>query len=172
MGNNLRLTDEGHAVIIPGMAYLYKTSTLSSKNGKRYHSKKWYGKWKSASGRWIVKALSERKRTAHSMLMALCNEDELKIAGVGRREPLRKLLGRFRDSVATYATPNYTGTLHRRVESILDHIEATSPDSIEPARVEMAVADLGESLRTRNHYQAAIKQFCRWLVEDAKRSLQ
>ncbi len=51
-------------------------------------------------------------------------------------------------------------------------MSATYADNIEPSKVRLAVTELADSLRTRNHYTAAIKQFCRWLVDNghAKRN--
>lgn len=171
MNTHYSLTDESHAVIIPGMAYLFRSKTTNSKRGTRYKSRRWYGRWKNASGKWVSRALSESKLTARKMLMKFCTDDELESIQK-KPESLTSLLERFRQGIASSSTPAYARLIHYRAKEVIDHIEARVADHIEPARVQVAVAALADSLRTRNHYAAAIKQFCRWLVDNghAKRN--
>lgn len=167
----IELTDAEHTAIIPGMAYLFKSRTINKRTGKSYRSRKWYGKWKSQSGHWLSKALSEDKKTARKMLMKLCVEDEEQSIRP-KKTTLTHLLEEFKKVIESSSTPDYARLLHHRVSSIIKEMGITYPDQIEPGKAKLAAANLTESLRTRNHYEASIKQFCRWLVDNghAKRN--
>lgn len=165
------LTVTDHTVIIPGMGYLLKPVTVNKKTGKQYKSDKWHGRWKNSEGRWEQKALHKEKRKATSLL----GELERGVAAEEhspKEQSLAKLLNKFRDAIASSSTPDYAKLIHYRTSAILKEIGATKAHQIEPAKVQIAVAKLADSLRTRNHYTAAAKQFCRWLIDNghAKRN--
>ncbi len=171
MGAELDLTDTSHTVIIPGMAHLFKTTYVNKKTGKTHRPKKWYGRWKTESDKWVSKALSESKKIAQKMLMKYVREAEEAIVSP-RRHSLERLIEQFDEVVKANSTKDYAHMLNYRVKKVIERIEATHPDHIEPGKVTIACAELADSLRTRSHYQASIKQFCKWLVNNgyAKRN--
>lgn len=169
----ISLTDESHAVIIPGMAYLFKSRTINKKTGKSYRSKKWFGRWKTAEGQWLSRSLSEDKKTAKKMLLKLCTAEEIEsIYPSHRKESMVKLIDRFCQGIESSATPDYARMVRYRVNAVVKKIGVTHPDQIEPNKVTLAAAELAPGLRTRNHYTGSMKQFCRWLVDNghAKRN--
>lgn len=159
------LTVTDHTVIIPGMGYILQPVTVNKKTGKRYKSKMWVGRWKNADGKWVQQKLSLRKSVARTMLFKLQSGAEQELISP-RAKPLSSLLEKFKEAIASSSTPEYARLIHYRTKAIIEKIGATRADHIEPAKVQLAVAALADSLRTRNHYTAAAKQFCRWLIDN------
>lgn len=152
-----------HIPVIPGKAYLYKTST-KAKNGKRYQPSRWYGKWKNDADRWQAKALHDDENLARKMLLKIVIDGEMESLAP-RRIPLRKLVDQFVEGIGTNSTPGYAGQVKYRVNALLDEAGATHPDHLEPDRIQIAAAQLVGGLHTRWYYLSSMRQFSRWLVD-------
>ena len=165
------------------MASIFKQKyTVAGDNGKRIRkqSQSWYIDYKTAEGtRKRVKGFKDKQATVQ-LAAKLEKESELAQAGVvdkykeHRKRPLAEHLEDFRSSLrAKGNTPEYCRLTHYRLEQICNGCKFLIWNDIQASKVqkhltELKKADNRISVKTCNYYLKAIKQFCRWMVQDRR----
>ncbi|KKK84718.1 hypothetical protein LCGC14_2780520, partial [marine sediment metagenome] len=163
--------------------------TVAGNNGKRIRkqSKFWYIDYKTADGtRKRVKAFKDKQATAQ-LAAQLEKEAELAQAGIvdkykeHRKRPLAEHLEDFEQSLlAKGGTVKNAKQVKSRVKRVFDECKFTFWNDIQASRVQHTISglrkyvktkaglkDLGEiSAQTYNFYLKAVKQFCKWMVQD------
>jgi len=163
------------------MASVFKpTYTKTDKNGKRVtrKSKKWYVKYRDAEG--IVRKIPgyTDKSATQQLAAKLQREAELGQMGIvdpfekHRKTPLSKHLEDFRQHLRDKNnSDHHVHQLTERTRSIVNRCNFVFIDDVTASAVQKYLGDLrsrGRSIGTSNHYLRAIKQFCRWMVEDRR----
>ena len=165
------------------MASILKQSyTVKDKNGKRIRKKSafWYVDYKTAEGkRKRVKGFKDKAATAQ-LAAELEKKAELAQRGIidrfaeDRKKPLKLHLDDFYQSLlAKGNTVNHAELTKHRAEQIIDGCKFVLWADISASKVERFLADLrngaaGLSAGTSNAYLQAVKQFCRWMVQDGR----
>lgn len=166
------------------MANLYKKPVMRAdrKTGQRIKakSKKWWGRYRDASGVERRVPLASDKTAAQTMLNELITREERKAAG---------LIDQF-DEHAKRPLAEHVKDYRRHLESkgnATSHVKLTTSyiqkviagcgfkviRDLSASRVATWLSDLrteGRSVRTSNAYLTAIKGFSRWLVRDRRAS--
>ncbi|UCC96595.1 MAG: tyrosine-type recombinase/integrase [Phycisphaerales bacterium] len=167
------------------MASILKQSyTVQGKNGKRIKKKStcWYVDYKTEDGtRKRVKGFKDKAATIQ-FAAELERNAELARRGIidrhaeDRKKPLRKHLEDFHQSLlAKGSTVAHTKQTSFRAEEIINHCKFVMWTDISASKVQRCLADMrdkedGLSVGTSNAYLQAIKQFCRWMVQDGRAS--
>lgn len=176
------------------MASIFKQKyTVAGDNGKRIRKQSacWYIDYKTAEGtRKRVKAFKDKQATAQ-LAAKLEKESELAQAGIvdkykeHRKRPLTEHLGDFEQSLlAKGGTVKNAKQVTSRVKRVFDECKFTFWNDIQASKVQQTISglrkyvqtkegpkDLGEiSAQTYNFYLKAVKQFCKWMVQDGRAS--
>jgi integrase len=167
------------------MASILKQSyTVKDKNGKRVRKKSafWYVDYKTAEGkRKRVKGFKDKAATAQ-LAAELERKAELAQRGIidryaeDRKKPLKQHLGDFHQSLlAKGNTVGHAKQTSTRAGEIINLCKFTMWTDISASKVQRCLADLrdkedGLSAGTSNAYLQAVKQFCRWMVQDGRAS--
>jgi len=164
------------------MASIYKRKRNQTVNGRRVkrQSKCWYIKYRDAEGiERRVKGYKDKVATQQRAAQ-LEREAELGSSGVvdrykeHRARPLREHLEDFRQTLlAKGNTKGYVDTVLARLTRIIEGCKFTRWDDIQASQVQKYLASLrdgenGISAQTFNFYLQAIKQFCKWIVQDQR----
>ena len=165
------------------MASILKQSyTVKDKNGKRIRKKSafWYVDYKTAEGtRKRVKGFRDKSATAQ-LAAELVRKAELARTGIidryaeDRKKPLKQHLEDFYQSIlAKGDTVTHAQLTKYRAEQIINGCKFAIWADISASKVERCLADLrngaaGLSAGTSNAYLQAVKQFCRWMVQDGR----
>ena len=176
------------------MASIFKQQyTTTGKDGKRIKKKSayWYIDYKATGGtRKRVKAFKDKTATAQ-LAAKLEKEAELGDAGIidrfkeHRKRPLADHLEDFeRSLLAKGGTVKNAKQVKSRVKRVFDECKFTFWNDIQASKVQHTISglrkyvqtkagakDLGEiSAQTYNFYLKAVKQFCKWMVQDGRAS--
>ena len=167
------------------MASILKQAyTIKDKNGKRIRKKSsfWYVDYKDADGtRKRVKAFKDKQATAQ-LAADLERNAELARTGIidryaeDRKKPLKQHLEDFhRSLLAKGNTIGHAKQTSTRAEQIISLCKFAMWTDISASKVQRCLADLrnredGLSAGTSNGYLQAVKQFCRWMVQDGRAS--
>ncbi|MHC4582625.1 MAG: tyrosine-type recombinase/integrase [Planctomycetota bacterium] len=156
--------------------------TLKDKNGKtvRKQSQCWYVDYKTADGtRKRVKGFKDKAATAQ-LAAELERNAELARSGIvdryaeDRKKPLKKHLEDFHQSLlAKGNTVAHAKQTSSRAGQIISQCKFAMWTDISASKVQRCLADLrnkenGLAGGTSNAYLQAIKQFCRWMVQDGR----
>ena len=163
--------------------------TVAGNNGKRIRkqSKFWYIDYKTADGtRKRVKAFKDKQATAQ-LAAQLEKEAELAQAGIvdkykeHRKRPLAEHLEDFEQSLlAKGGTVKNAKQVKSRVKRVFDECKFTFWNDIQASKVQYTISDLRKYVKTKaglkdlgeisaqtyNFYLKAVKQFCKWMVQD------
>ena len=164
------------------MASLYKKPVIirDPKTGQKVKAKsrKWWGRFRDASGQEKRVPLAVDRTAAQSMLNEVVKKAERKAAGLTDpfEESRKKPLARHLDDFIAYlknkgSSVDYVNTTKQRVQAILKECKFTRMDHISASRVQAFLGDLrqtGRSIASSNHYLRAAKMFTRWLVKDRR----
>lgn len=179
------------------MACLYRQSWSKTdpKTGRerRGDSRKWYGKWTDENGHEQREPLSEDRAMAEDMLRDRTRRVEQARAGIlpaSKLPPVRPLTVHLDDwrlallakgNTEAYAALKYqraadlilatgarliTDLSGSAVERQLERWRKDGRTSNRPGKRGKAKEVIGA--RTSNHYLAAVKQFCRWMIQDRR----
>ena len=167
------------------MASILKQSyTVKDKNGKRIRKKStfWYVDYKTEDGtRKRVKGFKDKAATVQ-LSAELERNAELAQRGIidryaeDRKKPLKQHLGDFHQSLlAKGNTVGHAKQTSTRAGEIISLCKFTMWTDISASKVQRCLADLrdkedGLSAGTSNGYLQAVKQFCRWMVQDGRAS--
>ena len=166
------------------MASILKQSYTVNKNGKRIRKKSafWYVDYKTAEGtRKRVKGFKDKAATAQ-LVAELERKAELARTGIidryaeDRKKPVKQHLDDFYQSIlAKGDTVTHAQLTKYRAEQIINGCKFAIWADISASKVECYLADLRNgaaclSAGTSNAYLQAIKQFCRWMVQDGRAS--
>ena len=174
--------------------------TVAGKNGERIRkqSQSWYIDYKAANGtRKRVKAFKDKQATAQ-LAAKLEKESELAQAGIvdkykkHRLRPLAEHLEDFKQSlIAKGNTFKHTNLVYTRAKKVIEGCKFALWSDISASSVQKYLAELrkdkvveekagldktdkkikqGISAQTFNFYLQAVKQFCRWMVQDQRAS--
>ena len=167
------------------MASIFKQQyTARDKCGKKVKRKSqyWYIDYKTAEGtRKRVKGFKDKQATAQ-LAAKMEKEAELAQAGIidryaeHRKKPLAEHVEEFYQTLlAKGRTAKHAQQTRYRLEQIMHGCKFMVWGDIVASRVQQILAHLrsGEddiSIQTSNYYLQAIKQFCRWMVQDRRAS--
>jgi integrase len=167
------------------MASVFKQSyTMKNKSGNRVRkkSKFWYVDFKDADGaRKRVKGFKDKAATAQ-LAAELERKAELARTGIidryaeDRKKPLKQHLEDFYQALlAKGDTIDHAKQTKYRAKQIINRCKFAMWTDISASKVQRCLADLrneedGLSAQTSNYYLQAIKQFCRWMVQDGRAS--
>ena len=156
-----------------------KVKLASGKTVTR-QSAKWHVKYTDADGI-DRRVIAYKDKTASQQLAArLEKEAELGKEGVvsrykeHQRKPLTEHLKDFKQSLLDKGnTEDHVRLTHNRVKAILSGCKFVFITDISASRVQRYLAELrgngeGISAQTFNFYLQAVKQFCKWLVQDQR----
>jgi integrase len=161
---------------------LKQSYTVKDKNGKRIRKKSafWYVDYKTADAtRKRVKGFKDKAATAQ-LAAELERKAELARTGIidryaeDRKKPLKQHLEDFHQSLlAKGGTVAHAKQTKNRAEQIINRCKFAIWTDISASKVERCLAalrngDIGLSAGTSNAYLQAIKQFCRWMVQDGR----
>jgi len=167
------------------MASIFKQQyTAKGKDGTRIKkkSKFWYIDYKGVDGiRKRVKGFKDKTATAQ---LAAKLEKEAELAEVGivdrykehRKRPLAEHIEDFRESMlAKGGTVRHVEVTLSRITRIVEGCKFVMWDDVSASRTQNLLAQLrksepGISRKTSNYYLQSIKQFCSWMVQDARSS--
>lgn len=138
----------------------------------------WYIDYKGIDGvRKRIKAFKDKTATAQ-LAAKLEREAELAAAGIvdlyaeHRKRPLAEHLKEFRDNMTGKgATEQHAKITHNRIKAIFESCKFTFMADISASKVLRYLADRrrdGLSIKSSNDYLQAIKQLCRWMVQDRR----
>lgn len=164
------------------MASVFKRKYNKVVNGRKVkrQSRCWYVKYRDADGiECRVKGYPDKEATRQ---MAARLEKEAALAGEGvvdrykehRSRPLSEHLEDFRQSLlAKGNTQGYVDTILARSTRVIEGCKFARWDDIQASHVQRHLADLrdgenGISAQTFNFYLQAVKQFCKWMVQDQR----
>jgi len=161
---------------------LRQSYTVKDKNGKRIGKKSafWYVDYKTADGtRKRVKGFRDKAATTQ-LAADLERKAELARRGIidryaeDRKKPLKQHLEDFHQSLlAKGNTVGHAKQTSSRAGQIISQCRFAMWTDISASKVQRCLADLrdkedGLSAGTSNAYLQAIKQFCRWMVQDGR----
>jgi integrase len=164
------------------MASLFK-AWISRKNPdgtkEKARSKKWYGQYKGADGRTVRVPLCEDREAAQAMLGEKVKRARHEQAGLidrfdeNRRTPLATHLADFETSLkARHCVEDHWKPVMSRARRVVAGCRFRFFPDISASAVEAFVGKLRReenlSPQTCNFYLQAVKQFCKWLVEDGR----
>ena len=164
------------------VANLYKKPvwTRDAKIGRkaRGRSKKWWGKYRDASGMIRRVPLATDKGVAQMMLSEKVRQVEREKAGLvdptdeQRKRPLSQHLTEFKRYLQNKGvTPKQVQTAINQTQSIVGSNKWKLIGDISASGTLEILGELrrsGKSAQTYNHYLKSIKQFTRWLVRDRR----
>ncbi len=166
------------------MASVFKRKYTKVANGKRVkkQSHKYYTRLTDADGIKRTIPLFRDKTASQQRAAQLQKEIEMARAGVvdrykeHRRKPLSEHLKDFRQSLLDKGnTKSHVELTHNRVKAVLKGGKFVFIADISASKVQRYLADLrnngeGISAQTFNFYLQAVKQFCKWMVQDQRAS--
>jgi len=162
------------------VANLYRKPawTTDRKTGQkvRGRSKKWWGKYRDASGMIRRAPLAVDKGVAQMMLNDLVRKAEREKAGLvdpteeQRKRPLAQHVAEFREYLKNKGvTPKQVKESTTQIQKIIDDRKWKLIGDISASSALEFLGRLrrdGLSAQTYNHYLKSVKQFTRWLVRD------
>ncbi len=166
------------------MASVFKRKYNKTVKGKKVkkQSKCWYVKYRNSEGiEKRVKGYPDKEAT-RQMAARLEKESALAQEGVvdrykeHRTRPLKEHVEDFRQSLlAKGNTKGYVDTIIARLSRIIAGCKFSLWNEIQASQVQRYLAGLREgtdgiSAQTFNFYLQAIKQFCKWMVQDQRAS--
>ena len=175
------------------MASIFKRKYNKIINGKKVkkQSLKWYTRLTDADGIKRTIPLFKDKTASQQKAAQLEKEIELARAGVvdqykkHRKRPLAEHLEDFGQSLLSKGgTAKNAKQVKSRVKRVFDECKFTFWNDIQASKVQHKISglrniietkagpkDLGEiSAQTHNFYLKAVKQFCKWMVQDGRAS--
>ena len=164
------------------MAHLYKKPviTADSATGRKIKtkSKKWWGKYRDASGIIRRVPLAADKTAAQTMLNELVRKIEREKAGLvdptdeQRKRPLAQHLTEFKKYLNNKGvTPKQVKESTTQIQKMVDGRKWKMIGDITASSALEFLGQLrrdGLSAQTYNHYLKSVKQFTRWLVRDRR----
>ena len=164
------------------MANLYKkpVTVKDQKTGKKTKakSKKWWGKYRDASGVIRRVPLATDKSAAQAMLNELVRKAEREKAGLSdptdeqRKRPLSEHLGEFQAYLKNKGvTAKQVKECTTQIRKMIDDRKWTWINEISATGALEFLGQLrrnGLSAQTHNHYLKSAKQFTRWLVRERR----
>jgi integrase/recombinase XerD len=164
------------------MASVFKRKYTRVVDGRKVkkQSSCWHVKFRDVEGiERRVKGFKDKEAT-RQLAAKLEREAELGRAGVvdrykeHRAKPLREHIDEFRQSLlAKGNTEDYVKTVLARLTRVIEGCGFVRWDDIQASHVQRYLAGLrggenGISAQTFNFYLQAIKQFCKWMVQDQR----
>ncbi|MHC4403901.1 MAG: tyrosine-type recombinase/integrase [Planctomycetota bacterium] len=140
--------------------------------------KKWYVKYRDADG--VVQKVPGYTDKAATLQLAAQLERGAELGRIGivdpyekhRKRALQEHINEFEKYVRDKGnSPEHVRQTVDRVRAITRWCQFAFIDDISASQVEAFLAGLrglGRSIQTSNHYLAAMKEFCRWLVMDRR----
>jgi len=164
------------------MASVFKRKYTKVVNGKgeKKQSQKYYTRLTDADGIKRTIPLFRDKTASEQRAAQLQKEIELARVGVidkfkeHRKRPLAKHLEDFYQALlARGNTPEYAQTVLARAKRTVEGCKFIFWNDIQPSKVERYLSELrnngaGISAQTFNFYLQAIRQFCKWMVQDQR----
>jgi len=146
---------------------------------KKERSKKWYCEYRDGSGRTVREPLCADRKAAQAMLATKLKRAEHEQAGLidrfdeNRRKPLAAHLADFETSLKSrHCVEDHWKPVMARARRVVAGCRFRYFPDISASAVEAFVAKLRReenlSPQTCNFYLQAVKQFCKWLVEDGR----
>ena len=146
-----------------------KTGKKVRKLNKRYRIR-----WRDAAGVYHEQTAFADKKASRELAEQLERQSARAAVGlaaapqVGKRRTTEDLIDEYRKHLlAKGDTARHADDQESKLGALAGDIEAGFPDQITGPRVEAALAGYrkrGMSAQTSNHYLAAMRAFCRWLV--------
>jgi len=164
------------------MAHLICKKIQTTKQGQRIYkqSEYWYIRYKDIDGKWKEKKAYKDKVASTQLMAKIEKKIELAKAGIidryeaDRKRPLREHLLDFKKSLVNKAnTKKHANLTTNRVRAIVESCKFIYIGDIKATAVQQYLADRrseGLSTQSSNFYLQAIKQFCRWMVQDRRAS--
>ena len=148
----------------------------------REKSKNWYGQFKDADGRTVRKPLCEDKTASQAMLTELIRKSNMVRSGLvdrfddHRRRPLSEHIADFDTSMKSRGCcDEHRKIVVSKLRRVMIGCKFRYSGDISASNVEAFVAKIRKdenlSPQTCNFYVQAAKQFCKWMVEDARMAL-
>ncbi len=145
-------------------------------------TKKYYIRWRELDGTQCERSAGKDKRVAEQLKRKIETELDAKRNGLvdpraarfGEMAaiPLGDHVETWRDALLSKGNVAKHANHHKaRVLIMLAIMEADRLSDLSPSKIQAALKSLvnqGLSLRTVNHYRAALKNFTRWMVRDAR----
>jgi len=164
------------------MASLYKKTEdrRDPKTGEKVKrkSRKWWGRYRDASGCERRVPLAADKAAAQAMLTERVRKSEREAAGISdpfedhRIRPLEKHIAEWKVYLTNKGNSDkHVGEIVTKVKRIVETCGWKMINDLSAGNVVQCLADFragGLSIQTSNHYLRAIKQFGRWLVRDRR----
>ena len=162
------------------MASIFKRWIV--RDGKRIKTKKYFIKYKDATGRWIVVAGSESKEISRKKANLLEHDAECIKRGLvdpfadPKKESLQNHLTAFSNHLESDEnTPEYVKRTKKRITDIFADCGFKTIDDLIRYDARGKVADalkarrkVGLSCASSNHYLTAIKNFLNWAAKDSR----
>jgi integrase len=164
------------------MASIFKRKYRKVVDGKKVkkQSKSWHIKYRDAEG--LERRVKGHKDKAATQQLAAKLEKEAELGREGivdrckehRKRPLREHLEDFgRSLLAKGNTKKHALQTVQRVKTVIEGCKFITWNDIQPSKVQNCIASLRDSKNgigaaTSNYYLKAVKQFCRWLVQDRR----
>ncbi len=161
------------------MAKIYKkkTTIIDSKTGEKRkgESKKWWGRYRDASGVDHRIPLSPNKYLAQQMLAELIDKAERQRAGVMHpaeeemQKPIKEHLDAYEKHLKTKSvSKSHASGVRGKLRRIVDACRWKNVAQIKRTEVEAFLSDLrelhGVGIQTVNHYLQVVKSFLNWLT--------
>lgn len=162
------------------MSSLFRKSIPTTERGRRIYKKSpyWYIRYRDENGRSKQKKAFKDKTASEQLKAQIDRKIELAKAGIidrfeaDRKKPLQEHLSDFQKSLVNKGdTQKHALLTSNRVRSIIQGTKSVYPGDIRPTAVQQYLADRrqqGLSIQSSNFYLQAIKQFCKWMVQDQR----
>jgi len=162
------------------MSHLIRKNIPTTKKGKKIckRSEYWYIRYKDEDGRWREKKAFKDKVATEQFKAQIDRKMELADAGIidrfeaDRKRALREHLSDFQRSIVNNGnTEEYARLTYNRAKAIIEGCKFAYIGDVKPAAIQQYLSDRrtqGLSIQSSNHYLQAIKQFCRWMVQDQR----
>ena len=162
------------------MARIFKRSRKTkTKDGESVTKKshRWYITYRDSLGvRRTVRGYADKHAT-HQFASDLEKQAAQEATGLidkyaeHRKRPLAEHLRDYKRHLEDKTSPQHVATVIPRVRKILDGCRFTYWTDVAASKVQAFIGDLqrdGLSVQTCNFYLQAMKQFCRWMIQDAR----
>lgn len=162
------------------MASLVKRRITTTKNGKKItkQSDCWYIRYKNIHGKWNLQKAYKDKVASEQLKAKIERRIELEHEGIfdrfekDRKKPLSGHLKDFENNLKDKGnTEKHARQTATRARTVIDNCKFQYIADIKPSAVEQFIGAKkgeGRSIQTCNFYLKAIKQFCKWLVDDCR----
>ncbi len=157
--------------------YKKKTTIIDPKTGEKRkgESKKWWGRYRDASGVDHRIPLSPNKYLAQQMLAELIDKTERQRAGVMHpaeeemQKPIKEHLDAYEKHLKTKSvSKSHASGVRCKLRRIVDACRWKNVAQIKRTEVEAFLSDLrelhGVGIQTVNHYLQVVKSFLNWLT--------